>query len=221
MSTKSCEYDAIPTKLLNKCLTGLLPLITKVINASLENGKFISHWKEAIIRPLLKKPGLELVTSNYRPVILSKVLVQCCLVQFNAHCSRYKLLPDYQSAYRENYSCETALIKLTDDFLNAMEHQKVTALVAIDLSAAFDTVDHSILLSVLSKKFGVAGSALKWFETYLYPRACKVNVGNSYSEVKDLKFSVPQGSCCGPFLYLAYASTIQEFVPNDMSAWLC
>ena len=170
---------------------------------------------------LLKKPGLELVTSNYRPVsnrpFLSKVLEQCCLVQFNAHCSRYKLLPDYQSAYRENYSCETALIKLTDDLLNAMEHQKVTALVAIDLSAAFDTVDHSILLSVFSKKFGVAGSALKWFETYLYPRACKVNVVNFYSEVKDLNFSVPQGSCYGPFLYLAYASTIQEVVPNDIS----
>ena len=138
-------------------------------------------------------------------------------MQFNAHCSRYKLLPDYQSAYRENYSCETALIKLTDDLLNAMEHQKVTALVANDLSAAFNTVDHSILLSVLSKKLGVAGSALKWFETYLYPRACKVNVGNSYSEVKDLNFSVSQGSCCGPFLYLAYASTIQEVVPNDIS----
>ena len=82
---------------------------------------------------------------NYRPVsnlsFLSKVLEKAVLKQF----------PEYQSAYRQGFSCKTALVKLTNDILWAMEHQKVTAMMAIDLSAAFDTVDHDILLEVLQK----------------------------------------------------------------------
>ena len=95
-----------------------------------------------------------------------------------------------------------------------MEHQEVTALMAIDLSAAFDTVDHNILLDILNKKFGVGGKAGKWFDSYLHPRSCKVNIGKTYSANKDLTFSVPQGSCAGAVLYLTYASTLQEVIPN-------
>ena len=98
-----------------------------------------------------------------------------------------------------------------------MERQEVTALIAIDLSAAFDTVDHDVLLSVLNKRFGIGGQALSWFDTYLRPRRCKVNVGSAYSEIKDLGFSVPQGSCAGPVLFLAYASTIGSVVPSDIA----
>ena len=123
-------------------------------------------------------------------------------------------MPSYQSAYRANFSCETALVKLTDDLLWAMEYQEVTPLVAIDLSAAFDTVDHDMLLSVLSKKFGVVDNALKWFDAYLRPRRFQVLIGNTRSKEIDLPFSVPQGSCAGPVLYSAYASTLQEII-ND------
>ena len=90
-------------------------------------------------------------------------------------------------------------------------------MIAIDLSAAFDTVDHDVLLSVLNKRFGINGQVLSWFDTYLRPRRCKVNVGNAYSEVKDLSFSVPQGSCAGPVLFLAYASTIGSVVPPEVA----
>ena len=111
--------------------------------------------KTAIIRPLLKKPGLELMTKNYRPVrnlsFLSKLLEKCVLVRFNNHCKENDLIPSHQSAYREHHSCETALVRLTNDLLWSMERQQVTALVAIDLLAAFDTVDHT----VLSKDFSV------------------------------------------------------------------
>ena len=132
------------------------------------------------------------------------------------HCNRHELIPDYQSAYRQHYSCETALIHLMNDLLWAMERQEVTALMAIDLSAAFDTVDHDILLSVLKAKFGIEGKALNWFESYLRQRSCKVNVGSAYSEPKSLTFSVPQGSCAGPILYLLYASTMKEVVPDNI-----
>ena len=99
-----------------------------------------------------------------------------------------------KSAYRENYSCETALIKIVNDILWCVENQHVSMLVALDLSAAFNMVDHKILLSVLNKKFGVTGNVYIWFDMYLRPRGCKVNVKNSYSEEKNLPYCVPQGS---------------------------
>jgi hypothetical protein len=100
-----------------------------------------------------------------------------------------------------------------------MEDQKVTALTAIDLSAAFDTVDHDALLSVLNINFGIAGKALEWFSSYLRPRSLKVNVGSHYSREKDLTFSVPQGSCAGPVLYLAYASTLRKTIHPTLTLY--
>ena len=94
-----------------------------------------------------QKVGLELICMNYRPVsnlsFLSKLLEKCVLLQFNTHCTENNL-PGYQSAYREHFSCETALVKLMDDILCNMEGKELKALVAIDLSAAFDTVDHDV-----------------------------------------------------------------------------
>ena len=97
-----------------------------------------------------------------------------------------------------------------------MELKRVTSLTCIDLSAAFDTVDHGILLNILQNKFGISGNALSWFKLYLQPRFCKVNIHNANLEDKELCFSVPQGSCAGPVLYSAYASTLQEVVPLDL-----
>ena len=98
---------------------------------------------------------------------LSKVVEKCVLLRFNKHCEKHNLMPDYQSAYRANYSCETALVTIMDDILWSMENQEVVPLIAIDLSAAFDTVDHDLLLAVLRKKFGMDQGALKWFSSYL------------------------------------------------------
>ena len=83
----------------------------------------------------------------------------------------------------------------------------------MDLSATFDMVDHQILIDVLENRFGITGTALSWFRTYLQPRFCKVCVNKSYSKLKDLTFSIPQGSCAGPVLYLVYASTIEDVIP--------
>ena len=91
-----------------------------------------------------------------------------------------------------------------------MEHKQVTAMIMIDLSAAFDTVDHNILLEVLNKKSEIEGTPFQWFSSYLRPRRCKVNISLNYSIEKQLQFSVPQGSCASPTAYLAYASTMRE-----------
>ena len=95
-----------------------------------------------------------------------------------------------------------------------MERKEVTALTALDLSVAFDTVDHEILIDVLEHQFGITNSALNWFQTYLYPRRFIVDVESHHSREIDLKFLLPQGSLAGLVLYLAYASTLRYVIPD-------
>ena len=216
MSSKSCEIDIIPTTILKKLLPKLLPVITHIVNLSLTNGSFLEDWKIAIVRPLLKKINAELIEKNYRPVsnlsFLSKIIERCMLSQFLEHCNNFDLIPDFQSAYRENFSTETSLLRMSNDILIAMDNQKVTMTGVIDLSAAFDTVHHETFINIMNKLFGVEDTALKWFAEYLSPRRFKVCVGSSYSSDRQIDFSVPQGSCAGAPLFTAYCSPIQYFV---------
>ena len=126
-------------------------------------------------------------------------------------------MPDYQSAYRPNHSCESAMVKLVNDSLWNMEHQKLTMIVATDLSAAFDTVDYDITLEVLQKRYGIDGTALSWFYSYLRPRLCTVAINNSFSNTRELFQSVPQGSSLGPVVYSSYAITLQTGIPITVS----
>ena len=129
---------------------------------------------------------------------------------------KYQLQPDYQSAYREHYSCEMAILHISDNILWAMEKQSITSLVTMDLSAAFDTVDHDILLTILRTKFGIEDRALKWFDCYLHPRSYMVMVDGKYSREVNLDVSVPQGSCAGVNIFNLYCSLFQEVVPDDL-----
>ena len=90
------------------------------------------------------------------------------------------------------------------------------SLTVLDLSAAFDTVDHSILTSTLKTKFGINELALKWFDSYLQPRSFKVAVNGKYSDEKQLTYSVPQGSCSGAYLFKLYCSTLKDIIPSDL-----
>ena len=111
MKYKSCELDLILTTLPNDMQPILLSYLTEIINKSLTEGMFIERGKTAIMGPLLKKLGLELIKKNYRPVsnlsFLSKVVERCIPERFNLHCVEFNLLPDFQSAYRHNYTTDT------------------------------------------------------------------------------------------------------------------
>ena len=122
------------------------------------------------------------------------------LKQFTGYCNSLDPIPQYQLAYRANHSCETSLLRLLNDALWNRECGKVTILTAMDLSAAFDSVDHDIL----HDHFGITGTALNWFDIYLRPHSCVVTVQKARSSDRDLAFSVPQGSCAGPILFLTY-----------------
>ena len=158
MSSKSCECDVVPTTLLKQILPDVIRVITKIVNISLTTGASSQSWKTAVICPLLKKVGLDLIPKNYRPVsnlcFLSKVVEKCMLKQFIGYCNANDLIPPYQSANRANHSCETSLLRLLNDALWNMENGKATILTAMDLSVAFDTVDHDILLNILCDQFG-------------------------------------------------------------------
>ena len=164
---KSSSLDPIPTKLVIECLDVLLPVITKMINLSLESGIFPCIWKEADVQPRLKKQGLEVLFENLRPIsnlpYVSKLVERTVRNQFHNHLSVHHLYPGNQSAYREFHSTETALLRVKNDILMNMNKQHVTLLVLLDLSAAFDTVDHALLLHRLQLKFGLSGTVLKWF----------------------------------------------------------
>lgn len=152
---KTCPLDPMPSRLVSKC-DALFPVITSIVNKSLEAGHFPESWKEALVCPLLKKPGLDIIFKNFRPVsnltFLSKLTEKAFFHQIHEHMVDMGLYPIAQSAYRENHSTETALLKVKNDILLNMNKQHVTLLVLLDLSAAFDTVHHDILLTALNKR---------------------------------------------------------------------
>ena len=136
-----------------------------MINLSLQQGQVPDSCKAALIRPLLKKLGLELVYKNFRPVsnllIVSKSAEKAVVGQLFRHCSGNALLPVHHSSYRQFHSTETALLKVQSDILSNVDKQEVTLLVLLDLSAAFDTVDHNSLINTLESDFGICGDVLE------------------------------------------------------------
>ena len=106
---------------------------------------------------------------------------------------------------------------MTNNIPSVIEEQHITMMVILDLSTAFDMVDHNILLKILESQFGVTDTALKWFDSYLRPRSFNVSIGDKYSESKQLRFSVPQGSCNGANIFTCYCALINKVVPYLVS----
>jgi hypothetical protein len=219
---KQCGSDPIPTWLVKECADCLVPSITKMVNLSLQLGYFPSDWKNALVTPLLKKPGADLVFSNFRPVsnlqFMSKLAERASVDQLTKHIEKNQPLPTHQSAYRPFHSAETALLKVQNDILLNMDKQKVTLLVMLDLSAAFDTIDHKIMLQTLQNNFGVTDVALRWYASYLEGRTQQMQVLGQTSAKSTLQYGVPQGSCLGPILFTVYAASlfkvIEHYLPH-------
>ena len=184
--------------------------------SSLDTHSFYEEWKEAIVKQLVMKLSGGLVRTTYRPVshlgFISKVVEKVTLEQFMEHCNQNSLLPEYQSAYRKEHSCETSIVKLVYVIHWRIENQLVTAVVILDLGAAVDTVDHDLLLDVLERLFGITDAARKWYHNYLKPRKFRVLIEKYTSQPRQLDYLVPQGSTQRAFLFISYASTLDEVV---------
>ena len=213
-SNASCANDPIPTKLLKTCLLDtLLPVITKIVNLSLSSGTFPSLFKTAQVKPLLKKVSLnpELL-QNYRPVsnltFVSKLIEKVAANQFVNHLKNNNLQEQFQSAYKPNHSTESALLCVSNDILRAIDQKNCVSLTLLDLSAAFDTIDHGILLDILKNDLGIHDTAFQWFRSYLANRSQCVSIDGVQSDPLDLPYGVPQGSVLGPLLFCAYTTQL-------------
>ena len=217
-SSKSCELDILPTHLVKNCIIELAPFLVHLFNVSFTSGIVPQAFKSAAIRPLLKKSGLDCnILKNYRPVsnvpFLSKCLERIVISQLNDYLLQFDLYAKCQSAYRSNHSCETALVRVHNDIMLALNDKNDVILVLLDLSAAFDTLDLNVLLRRLEHRFGIKGSVLDWFKSYLCNRTQFVRTDSSHtSQESSVDCGVPQGTVCGPTLFTLYTAPLEDII---------
>ena len=213
----SCDLDPFPTRLLKQCIDDLIVPITAIINLSMREGVVPPDFKQALVTPLIKKKTLcSNEFKNYRPIsnlsFLSKILEKIVAKRVNAHIEEHLLSNHVQSAYTRFHFTETDLLKIHNDIICNMVNGKVTALTLLDLSAAFDTIDHSTLLERLHAHFGISGTVFQWFKTYISNRQQRVHINGSLSCPQYLHFGVSQGSVLGPFLFCLYTTSISQMI---------
>lgn len=212
---KSSAADALPTTLLRKHLPTLLPVITLLMNKILSEG-MPQCWKNSLVVPLIKKSGLDHnCMNNYRPVsqlpFLSKIAERLVSRRLIIFLEQHKIMDNHQFAYRANHSCESALTYVFDYVYDAMNAGKVTVLTLLDLSAAFDSVDHSYMLEVLSN-IGIKDAVLDWFSNYLIGRQQSTIIDATTSASLPVQFGVPQGSVLGPVLFSLYILGLYDVI---------
>ena len=222
----TCLLDPIPTRLLKEALPVVNTSLLDMINMSLLTGYVPQSFKVAVIKPLLKKPTLDPeVLANYRPIsnlpFLSKILEKVVANQLCDFLHSNSLFDDFQSGFRKNHSTETALVKITNDLLTAADKGLVSILVLLDLSAAFDTIDHSILLQRLEHLVGIKGIALSWFRSYFSDRSQFVNVNDKSSKYAKVSHGVPQGSVLGPILFSLYMLPLGNIIRKHSINFHC
>ena len=215
----TAAIDPAPTSFVLEFTDVLITVFHKIINLSLQSGIVPTAFKKAIVKPLIKKSGLDPETlSNYRPVsnlpFLSKILEKAVAEQLVAHLDANNLQVKFQSAYRCAHSTETALLRVLNDLLSIVDSGDSALLVLHDLSAAFDTIDHSLLLQRLCVDVGLDDKVLAWFSSYLSGRIQQVLVGRAFSPESPLLYGVPQGSVLGPLLFSLYTSQLAALIQN-------
>ena len=207
---KSCSLDPLPHSLFIASLDNILPLLTLICNNSLRNGEPRASEKSAAITPIVKKSGLDPdCASNYRPIsnlmFLTKLIERVVCQQLTAYLLANHLLVPEQSAYRQDHSTGTAVLKIASDVFDSADTGHVTLLALLDLIAAFDTVDYDILLQ---RSYDVGGTALRWVRSFLSGRTQVVHFNGHLSTESLLTCGVPQGSVSGPKFFTLYTADV-------------
>ena len=217
MKKKNYRYDPVPTKVLTKCFEKVSPCILQIINKSISSRIFPSNLKHATVLPLIKdENGNAECMKNYRPLhntpMLAKITEKCILRQLNSHITANSLHSQTQSGYKKYHSCETALLKLVNDVQLEIEQNKLSLILMLDQSAAFDTVDVPTLLIKLEKLYGIYDEALEWMASYLLDRTFTVVVNGNKSQNHSMAHGVPQGTILAPILYTLYTGDLNTMV---------
>ena len=215
LNKKDCEEDPVPIKILMQCLDELMQILLFIINDSLTHGHFPSLLKNALVRPAIKDENGDINSyKNYRPIsnlpFLSKILEKCVQKQLDEHLNINNLHATHQSGYRKNHSCETATLTIYNDLLCLNDTKSKVVLLLLDLSAAFDTVNHEILIAKLKKIYGLKSTVINWFKSYLSDRTFTVTINGQRSSKCYLRIGVPQGSILGPILFILYTKELSS-----------
>jgi len=210
---KSSAFDPLLTYIFKQVVDLLAQFVAELFNRSLAAGHFSGTFKDASITPVLKKPELDSAdTSSYHPIsnltLLSKLRERLMAHQLHHYLATANLFPAVQSGFWPCFCTETAVLSVISDILLAVDRGDFAALVLLDLSAAFDTVDHDILLQRLRTSFGIDGVALKWFQSYLTGRTQHDRRDSDRSATVQLICGFPQGSVLGPILFILYTTDL-------------
>ena len=202
----------ISPKILKISERAITPVLTNIFNRSFQEGVFPTKLKYAKIVPIFKG-GSKLDVSNYRPIsllpIISKVLERLMYNRLISFLEKYNVIFEHQFGFQKNKSTTLAIMDLYHKIIDSMENKKTPSCIFLDFAKAFDTVNHNILLNKL-EYYGIRGTSLNWFKSYLNNRIQRVSIGSILSENKTLLSGVPQGSILGPLLFLLYINDIQH-----------
>ena len=212
-------HDRLDAREIKDAAVHLVKLIRHIVNTSLQNGKFAKKWKFARITPLLKNNELsKSLVSSYRPVAVlttvSKITERAAQQQLMNHLEINKLMNPSCHAYRKMLSTTTTISEILDEIHEGAEEGKITQMMTLDQTAAFDLVNHRLLIEKLTR-YGVGGTAIQWFKEYLRLRTQYVVLGRAESRMKTLECGVPQGAVIGPLLYALYTNDFMEAVKRE------
>ena len=212
LSTSSSFNDPMPAKYLREFCEQNIELVTNLMNSVLISGVFPQTLKEGIIPPLLKNKKDKILLSSYGPITtlkyLGKMVERAVHNQLSDYLDFTNKWPVKQSAYRSNHSAETALLWCTNFICKTVTKNKSILLVSLDLTSAFDTVKHNKLLEILQKYYGIGGTILNFFKSYLSNRSTKVLISDLLSDSVFTETGVPQGSILGPILFILYLTPL-------------
>nr|CAH7715602.1 unnamed protein product [Callosobruchus chinensis] len=210
IKSKAVGSDNIGIDMLIYCCPRILPIITHLINTCIELSAFPDSWKISHIRPIPKNSN-PCEYKDLRPIsilpTLSKVFEKILESQIRKYLDSHNILPQHQSGFRKGYSCATALLKITDDIMEATDRNELTALALLDYSKAFDTLSHELLLAILGY-IGFSKESVQLVRSYLTNRKQFVKINDILSDSKTVTSGVPQGSILGPLLYIVYTSQV-------------
>ena len=210
LKNSSSGYDEFPPFVGKSCVEAYIKPLTHLINLSLKSGVFPSELKLAKVVPIFKAGDTSAI-NNYRPIsvlsFFSKVYEKIVYNHVLDFVDDNNVLYDYQYGFRHSHSTQQAIITLIDRISKSLVKGDIAIIILLDLKKAFDTVDHRILLRKLYA-YGIRGTLLKWFESYLTGRTQYVAFNGTNSDTHYVKCGVPQGSILGPLLFILYMNDI-------------